>query len=350
MKKFISLIKHLPKAVLLIATGFGLVYYSKEASAGVRDGLSLLGSTLIPSLFPFFVFSEYLTKSDAAIYLSRVLKKPVRFLFKASGISSIALIFAATGGYPLGAKTISSLYLDSKIEKNEAQRLMLWCMCPGPAFAVTALGSSILKSTSSGIIIYVSALLSALSLGILCRFLSSGEEVLGLTPNTEKASLVGAVSSAEKAILSVSGWVLTFSCISGITDALSFDLDTKLFIKAVLEVTTGCKACAKLVPIPVIAAAVGFGGVAVICQVLPYLKSVGVSTKAFIASRALNALLSAFYCSLLLKLFPGAESASVTFETSVADFTLSYTAPVCAVLIIMCALFVFQVDNRKKMC
>lgn len=350
MKKFIPLIKLLPETAFLITAGFGLIFYSKEASAGVRDGLSLLGSTVIPSLFPFFVFSEYLTKSEASIYFSRALKKPTGFLFKISGISSIALIFAATGGYPLGAKTVASLYIDSEIEKSEAQHLMLWCMCPGPAFAVTALGTSILNSTSSGVIIYASALLSAFTLGVLCRFLSTGTPAKKPVPKKGKASLISAVSHAEEAILSVSGWVLTFSCISGVIDALSFDADTKLFIKAVLEVTTGCKACADVVPVPVIAAAVGFGGVAVICQVLPYLKSVGVSPKVFVAARIVNALLSAFYCSLLLKLFPNAENASVTFETAVADFTFSYTAPVCAILIIMCALFVFQVDNRKKMC
>lgn len=350
LKNTLKLLKALPKLFFPLFSGVCLIIYSKEASSGIKEGLSLLGSTLIPSLFPFLVFSSYITDSNAVRHFAKALEKPTHFLFKTSGVSALAIIFAFAGGYPLGAKTAAELCKSKQISKNEARRLMLWCVCPSPAFTVTALGSTILKNTAGGIIMYVSALLSALTLGALLRFCDTNEPTPESSLKLGGASLSNAVSSAEKSIILISGWVLTFSCIAGVVDALPLEEGVALFIKTVLEVTSGIKASAGAVPLPVTAAAVCFGGVSVICQILPYLKECDVPLKPFIAARIISALLCAFYASGLLKLFPNAEAASVTFETNFADITLSYTAPISAILMIMCALFVFQVDNRKKIC
>lgn len=351
MKKLSTALGALPKALFLTFAVVGLITRSEYAADGIREGLSLLGGTVIPSLFPFLVLSSYLTQASGADKFCKLFKKPSELFFKTSAVSSFAVIMGAVGGYPLGAKTTAELFRQKKISDEEAGRLLLWCTCPGPAFAVTALGSAILKNTAAGITVYASALLSSLTLGFLCRFLApkefsdSGESVF-----KGCGSLSDAVNSALNAILGISAWVLTFSCISGITDTIPLDNGTKLFLKAVLEVTSGCKACAQKVSLPVIAAAVGFGGVAVIFQISPYLKECKVPLKRFAAARILNAAFCAFYCSVLIKLFPTALSASVTYQTKLAEISLSYTAPICAILIIMCALFVFQVDNRKKLC
>lgn len=350
MKKSRYYLKHLPELAFVIAAGVGLIVYSGEASNGIREGLSLLGSTVIPSLFPFLVLSAYLTESSLVAALGKIFKKPTEIIFKTSGSSCLSLLMGAVGGYPLGAKTTASLFSNGQITSNEAGRLLLWCTCPGPAFTVTALGSHILKSTKAGIIIYVSALLSAMTIGFFCRFLSSLEKPVSTRLKDTRGSITSAISSALNSMLGISGWVLTFSCISGIIGTFSLDEGVKTFLKVILEVTTGCTAAAGSLPLPVTAAAVGFGGIAVICQILPYLKECGVLLRHFVAARILNAALCAFYCSGLIKLFPDALKASVTYETRLADISFSYTAPICAILIIMCALFVFQVDNRKKVC
>lgn len=348
MKKSRYYLKYLPELTIIIIAGIGLITYSGEASNGIREGLTLLGSTVIPSLFPFLVLSAYLTESSTAVVFGKILKKPTEVIFKTSGISSISLLMGAVGGYPLGAKTTASLFSHGQITSNEAERLLLWCTCPGPAFTVTALGAVVLKSTKSGIIIYSSALLSAITIGFFCRFLSSPEKPRQMPLERAHASLSSAVSSALSSVLGISAWVLTFSCISGIINAFSFDDGVKTFLKITLEVTTGCTTYAGSLPLPVTAAAVGFGGIAVMCQILPYLKECGVLLRRFAAARVLNAALCAFYCSGLIKLFPSTLNTSVTYETRLASISLSYTTPVFAVLIIMCALFVFQVDNRKK--
>ena len=72
--------------------------------------------------------------------------------------------------------------------------------------------------------------------------------------------------------------------------------------------------------------------------------------KNFIVSRILNASLSAFFTFNLLKLFPEALKTSVVFEVNNQPVMLSYTGTATIILLLMCLIFILQVDNRKKVC
>lgn len=314
----------------------------------------LLGENIIPSLFPFMVLSTYVSQSTATEFLARLIDKPSRKIWNVNGNGLIAVFLGLIGGYPVGAKTVSEFYTDGKLSQQEASKLMNWCVNPGPAFVITAVGTFMLKNTVSGIILYASNLLSCLYISIFTRFFNSIEiPKMPCIQSKEKSSnlLIKSVATGSEGMLSTCGWVLTFSAVAALLDAMVTAKGLRLFLQCITEVTTGCSICTQnRLPLPAISAVIGFGGFAVIAQVSPYLNKCGVSIKQFVCWKVVNGALSAFFCSGLLRLFPrGIAVFSSTTHTSPVP-TLSGGISVAIVLFLMCLVFIFEVDNKRKIC
>jgi hypothetical protein len=256
------------------------------------------------------------------------------------------------GGYPIGAKVTAELFQKKRITQNEAERLMYFCVNSGPAFAITAVGVSMLSDYTSGILLYISTIASSLTLGILCRFLSDNQKA----PEKDTATyekeyvFINSVSSGSNAVINISAWILTFSCISALINNFNLSENAKLFLNSLSEVTSGCQMCSGKVSLPVISAILGFGGISVICQISPYLAQCNVKLKYFLTARVLNLALSAFYTSQLLKLFPEAQQTAIIYSDAQRTVAFSYTVPATVILLLMCIILILQVDNRRKIC
>lgn len=354
MKRFSSvLLKNILTLIIVCAIGVCLIIYPKNTAEGIKNGFLLLGNNLIPALFPFMVLSSYISGSGISVIISKFFEKPFKFIFKTSGYGVIPFILGALGGYPVGAKTVCEFYESEKISRNDASRLLYWCINPSPAFLITAVGTFMLGNTKSGFLIYFSCLISSLSIGFFCRFLSNNEiyPIENKLPKNKESIFVKSVSKGSEGMLSICGWVLTFCVLASLCDALNLPYTLSYIIKSVGEVTTGCKnAVSRGLSLPVIAGIAGFGGFAVICQCASYSSACKVEMKYLICSRLINSALSGIYCSALLKLFPQCENVGVIIGTSTASFTLYHSVGASIILIIMCALLILEVDNRKKMC
>jgi hypothetical protein len=210
-----------------------------------------------------------------------------------------------------------------------------------------------LGNTKSGFILYFSCLLSSITIGIFCRFLSDGE-IHPIDNRTNKAKeniFVKSVLNGSEGMFAICGWVLTFCVLASLCDALNLPYSISYIIKSVGEVTTGCKnAVSSGLTLPIIAGIGGFGGFAVICQCASYSSFCKVDIKYLICSRLINSALSGIICSFFLKLFPQCENVSVVISTNTATFTLYHSIGASIILIIMCALLILEVDNRKKVC
>lgn len=354
MKRFYSLIlKNILTLAIVSAIGACLIVYPQNTADGIKNGLLLLGNNLIPALFPFMVLSSYISQSNIASIISRLFEKIFKVFFKTSGYGIIPFILGSLGGYPVGAKTVCEFYEEEKISQNDASRLLFWCINPSPAFLITAVGTFMLGSTPSGIILYFSCILASLTIGFFCRFLSS-EEISAVEARQAQAQdgiFVKSVSRGSEGMLAICGWVLTFCVLSSLCDALKLPYSVAYIIKSVGEVTTGCKnAASSGLSLPVIAGISGFGGFAVICQCASYSSLCKVKMKYLICSRLINAALSGIYCSALLSLFPQCENVSVVLGTNAISFNLYQSTASAIILIIMCVLLILEVDNRKKVC
>jgi len=75
-----SILKDVPKIIIIIIAALGLLFYSQEAASGIRDGIALTLQTLLPSLFPFLVLSAYIVNSGALKPLAKGCSFILRFL------------------------------------------------------------------------------------------------------------------------------------------------------------------------------------------------------------------------------------------------------------------------------
>ncbi len=354
MKRFSSLIlKNILTLIIISAIGVCLIIYPQSTATGIKNGFLLLGNNLIPALFPFMVLSSYVSESSIAQMISKLFEKPFKFIFRTSGYGIVPFVLGILGGYPVGAKTVCEFYEGGKISENDAGRLLYWCINPAPAFLVTAVGTFMLGNTKSGVLLYLSCILASITVGFFCRFISNGEiRPIESHPQKQKENIfVNSVSKGSEGMLSICGWVLTFCVLASLCDALNLPYSLSYIIKSVGEVTTGCKnAVSANLSLPVIAGITGFGGFAVICQCASYSSRCKVEMKNLICSRLISSALSGIYCSALLKLFPQCRNVSVIIGTGAGSFTLYHSIGASVILIIMCALLILEVDNRKKMC
>ena len=124
-----------------------------------------------------------------------------------------------------------------------------------------------------------------------------------------------------------------------------------VFISSVSEITVGCTTLIKNnISVPVICAALGFGGFAVIFQIAPYLEKCNFSLKYIICWRILTGALSAFYCSQILNLCPLSLQVYKTVTLGSATLHFSHSITAAIILLVTCTVLILEVDYRKKVC
>ncbi len=333
----------------VVTFGIIILRFPHTASTGVKNGLLLLYENLIPSLFPFMVLSGYIAGSSATDILAQYINRFTNRLFHTNAYSVMAFILGCTGGYPVGAKTIVEFKNKGYLSENEAAKLFNWCINPGASFVITAVGTFMLGSTLSGVIIYISCLASSIILGIFSTLFCKNIQI-AVTPqsksNNTQHIFIKSVSTAVESMLGICGWVIFFSTLCEISNQLITNNGLKLFINAVTEVTAGCKSIVSSgLSLPVLCAVISFGGLAVAAQISPDLLYCGVKPKTYICWRIAGGATSAFLCSQLVKIFPQCATVSTTL-TPVHSLTKG--VPTALIMIFMCIVLIFEVDNKKK--
>lgn len=286
--------KALP-AVSILAVALLLLLRPQEAADAVRDGLSLCGRTVIPSLFPFFVVISLLLQLGLAESLQCVCGAVMGPLFHLRGACALPLLAGLLGGYPSGAKTAASLYAQGRITQQEAELLLGFCDNCGPAFLLGCVGAGVLGNPDAGLWLYAVHILSAILAGILlCRLSGDrGPVLLGsalpAAPVSFPQALTSSVTGALASTLNVCAFVVFFQVLSALPPAPPPPL-----VLGILEMVGGV---ASLTPGPggfaAAAAIVGWGGLSVHCQAMSLAAPEGLSFRWHWAGKALQAVLSA---------------------------------------------------------
>lgn len=311
-------------AAALAALG-ALLLCSQAALESARAGLALCAQMIVPSLLPFFILSSLLQQLGLPGILGRLLSPVTQKLFGIGGAGASALLLGVTGGYPLGADAVARLRRSGALTREQAERALAFCNNSGPAFLVGAAGVGVFHSAGYGLLLYGVHVLSAVLVGMLFAPRSGGfePEPRGQIAAVSLAqALSEAVRSAVCAVLTVSGFVVTFSVVTGMLDAsgllpalvgtLSARLGLELhFARAlctgVLELGTGIGAMQGLAPTPANLALasflIGWGGVSVHCQTAAVIAGTDIKSARHTAGRLLHGVSSALCMWVLANLF-----------------------------------------------
>lgn len=351
-QNILTIMKHLPAVSGVVFSVTGLLLYPVETANGIKNGLMLMANNLIPALFPFMVLSSYLVDSPVADILAKITNRFSAKVFKTNGYGLCAVVMGFIGGYPIGAKITADFYKSGKITQNQAQALLLWCVNPGSAFVIIAVGFFMYSRIKIGIILYASIVLAALITGLSVSLFTKNTYAPPIKIPSEKSKnlFIASVNDSSKATLSVCSWVLIFSA-SGALASEILPHNVALVFRALAEVTTGCRtAVESKLPLPVTCAILGFGGFAVIFQISEYLQQCAMNIKLFFCTRLINGALSAFICSELLKFFPEAIPVSASVAVKNVVFPLYHSLASAIILVFMFILLILEVDNKKKVC
>jgi len=310
-----KLCKICPLAAALLAL-VAMLLYSGDAMEGVKQGLSLCANMIIPSLFPFFVLSFLLNDLGLPVYLGRFLEPLMKKLFGVSGAGASAFVIGVTGGYPLGASCIADLTRRGDISVQDGNNLITFCNNSGPAFIIGAAGVGIFHSSAVGLALYGTHLLAAFVTGL---FLSGRRCTDRTSPKvwieniSLSQSLPTAIKNATMQILTVCGFVVTFSVLTRVLDEIGlfsaiygriaqytgYELRlTRAVLTGLLELGCGVGALsgATITPVnlAVCAFLIGFGGISVAMQTASVLAGSNIKVSRHLVGRLLNAGISAF--------------------------------------------------------
>ena len=99
----VKLKKNLLPAIFLLFT-CGLIVFSNSNLPAVKSGLKLWATSVVPSLFPFFVATELLMHTRLVSQIGNVLNSYMKPIFNVRGEGAFAFIMGIISGYPMGAK------------------------------------------------------------------------------------------------------------------------------------------------------------------------------------------------------------------------------------------------------
>ena len=321
----------------------------------MRGSLKLCVQSLVPSLFPFMIISDFLISSDTGKILKALFSRPLSFVFGTSREGSFAVLLGFLCGFPIGAKSALKLYEENKISHTELCHIMSFCNIPSPAFVCGAVGL-LFQSSRLGVILFVSLILSSCILGITGRFIYKYDRkaIFVSQQNTDAVTaFTGAVSSSAAVMLTVCGYVVFFSVLIGYTtrlcDIIGAPKIIPVILSGLLEISNGMSFAAGLGSniSPILAAFfAGFSGLSVIFQIISLDRGRHIRKKAFVLQKLLQGVLCAIICFILLKIFPVSVSPSAP---TLSDISLeSYGLYICVLFFISAALPLLAMLFQKR--
>lgn len=326
-KRYITWIE----GVGLFLAGTLLFLFPEQSAQGAKTGVTLCSELLIPALFPFFVLSSLFISTGLAQACSRPLEKIIRRLFGVSGPGAAAFCLGLIGGYPAGARAVAQLTEQGACSQREAQRLSLFCNNCGPAFFLGAVGVGVFQCKNAGFLLLGANLLAALLIGLLANLLLGTVKTHAqpASASIKRASCFevfpDCVRSAFSATLGVCAYVILFSVIAALADCTSLLPTMGSFIGQLLpcsdgallgrslcmgflEISTGTAALQgseyTTLALPLAAFLLGWGGLSVHCQSLPFWRQSGVQMRPYLKAKLLQGALSAGFTALGMLLLP----------------------------------------------
>ncbi len=356
-KAYLFMLRYIISAFLIFLFAFILLRFPLYSAEGIRRGTDICLNTLIPSLYPFMILTDIYVSSSVSQVRIPFSDKLCRFLFRLPGSCAAVIIFSFFGGLPIGASMSSELYERGVISKEQCARMLCFCVNPGPAFVISAVGAAMLGSAKTGVLVYLSLIISSVIMGIASRFFASEQTEISCdynkapTNGRKDFSIEKSVVKCSKALFEICAFVTAFSCLTALAENINIPDGIRMFILCTAEMTKGSLVAAESYPVPIVAAVIGFSGFCGHLQLNRAIRKSGLKYKHFIVSRVINSGLSAVICSILLKLFPVAEE-TFAIGAKPQGIKNSGSAVLSVLMIIMAILFVigddYKVSKKEK--
>ena len=118
-----------------------------EISAGIKKGIILSLYSVIPSLLPFILITNYMYEKGLCYYIGKLLYPLLNFFFKVTINGAYIILVGFLSGYPIGAKVIGEMVSSGNISKAEGKYLITFCNNTSISFLINYIICTCLKSS-----------------------------------------------------------------------------------------------------------------------------------------------------------------------------------------------------------
>lgn len=274
-----------------------LILDAGTAARGASEGIQLCLQTVIPSLFPFFVLSSYITTGLSGQTL-RFLSPVAKWLRIPAGSEQFWLV-GLLGGYPVGASVLSQAHRDGILSKGDYSRMMAFCSNCGPAF-IFGLGSYLFSNNLWCWLLWLIHIAASVMVALLTP---GGGQTAIQAKAKHKASISASLASSVRTMGYVCGWVVLFRVIMVFCQRWflwAFPGWVQLSLLGFLELANGCTQLYTIADEPVrfvyFSMFIGFGGACVTMQT----KSLCYDLGMYLPGKLMHGLLSTLLAGLLV--------------------------------------------------
>ncbi len=307
-------------AIGLLAAAGLLLRYPTALANGVSRGLSVCGTVIIPTLYPFMLFAGLITDSPLIARQNRITAAVARRLFRLPAAALSAIILGLVGGYPAGALAIGRLRERGQLTDDQAKRMTLFCVNGGPGFIVSTVGAGLLGSAKAGWLLFAAHALTSLGMGALLGHTHGARDSATAPPHAPAPQRPFAliVRDTCASLITMCGFVLLASAGLSVWEAsgLPFVLQQATGVNGTLwsaavagmtEVSCGCIALAgggTFAPFW-LCLCLGWGGLSVQGQLAVAVgNKTQVLTPSFFLARLIHGVVSGILAMLLFRFIP----------------------------------------------
>ena len=307
--------------IVLMFIGYEILTESESILNSVNFSLSIFKNNIFPSLFPFFVLSNILIKCGLPEFMGNLFKGVMNKIFKIKGITAFIFFMSIISGNPANAKYTRELYLENRIDKYEATKILCFTCFSNPLFILGTISLLFLNNKEVGMLILVCHYIGNIFIGIGMRNYHPSKD------EHNKVSFRQAINEMHKKRISNKesfGEMITNSLINSINTLLlilgvitsclvittiidnNLNLDSVLgsVLNGFIEMTQGLKYIS-LEAIPLKLKCVltvmilSFGGLSVHMQIMSILSDTEIRYLPFLCARVCHAVISSLFMYIL---------------------------------------------------
>ncbi len=307
--------------LVLIFFAFEILSESQTILQSVDFSFNVWKNNIFPSLFPFFILSEFLINFGFVEFSSEIFKPIMNKLFKADSACSFIFIMSMISGFPSGAKYTKQLYLKKIIDEKSAGKILAFTHFSNPLFILGTISISFLNNKEVGLLILICHYITNVIIGLIFRNYHPTKEIKNtfsfkkaiddmhnkrISNNKSFGEIItNSLINSIDTLLLILGTITIFLVITTVINN-NFNLNNyyQSLINGFFEMSQGLKSVSLLdIPLKVKSVIsiiiISFGGLSVHIQVLSIISDTKIKYLPFFTGRILHALISGLLLFIL---------------------------------------------------
>lgn len=271
--------------------------YSSDISQSFSKNILFIVKVLLPSLFPFMIFINFILYSNCIDYLS-VIFKPFEKIFKLSKYGITCVVASILGGFPYCAIIVKNFLKENKISKEEAERLLMSMFFPSVSFLFSSLYSLDDKYIYNILSLYISSFLLLYITSFFKKYNFSSSTNKKIIVNNDYTTIYfNVMNDSIKSIFSIIFCVLFFNIIISLINRFISNEYLSYLINGLLEFSSTSinillKDNKNIFHYIILNIILSFSSFSIIFQSLFYSKDIGFNIKKLLLSRITISLIS----------------------------------------------------------